>query len=71
MAEKASSGLQPVCQEYTSIEVVAFITVVLGHHLAGNFSSHISRGSASEELQVVCVGGLQAAINRAVIQCWV
>ena len=62
MAEKDSPGLQPLGQGYTSIEEVAFITGGLGHlYSAGHFPSHISRGNASEEVQVVHVGGLQAA----------
>ena len=62
MAEKASTGLQPLGRRYTSKEEVAFITGGLGHlYLAGDSLSHISRGNASEEVQVVYVGGLQAA----------
>ena len=40
---------------------------------AGNFPSNISRGNASEEMQVACVGGFQAASDQTagVVQCWV
>lgn len=62
MAEKASPGLQPLGRGYTSVEEVAFITGGLSHlYSAGDFPSHIGRGNASEEVQVVYVGGLQAA----------
>ena len=61
MAEKASPRLQPLGLGYTSIEEVAFITGGLGHfYSAGDSPSYISRGSASKEVQVVYVGGLQA-----------
>ena len=66
MAEKASPGLQPLGRWYMSIEEVALITGGLGHlYSAGNSPSHISRGNASEEVQVVDVGGLQATSDRA------
>ena len=60
MAEKASPGLQPLSRGYTSIEEVPFITGGLGHlYSAGDsLCLHISRGNASEEVQVVYVGGL-------------
>ena len=48
-----------------SVEEVVFITGGLGHlYSTGDSPSYISRGSASEEVQVVYVGGLQAASDR-------
>ena len=53
-------SFKPLGRRYMSIEEVAFITGGLGHlYLAGDSPSHVIRGNASEEEQVV--GGLQAA----------
>ena len=45
---------------------VTFVTGSFGTlHSAGNFPSNICRGNASEEMQVVYVGRLQAASDQA------
>ena len=45
---------------------VAFITDSFFYlYSAGNFPSHICRGNASEEVQVVYVGRLQAPSDQA------
>ena len=56
------------------MEEVAFIAGGFGPlYPAGSFPSHICRGDASEEVQVVDVGRLQATSDQAagVIQRWV
>ena len=61
MAEKASPGLQPLGQG-VQVRKGGGITSGLGNlYSAGDSPSHISRGNASDEVQVVYVGGLQAA----------
>ncbi len=61
-------------QGLTSIKEVVFFTNSLCYlDSTGNFPSDVSSGNASEEVQVVRVGGFQATSDQAagVVQCWI
>ena len=74
MTEETSPRLQSLSWWFASIEEMAFIAGNFSPlYPAGSFPSHICWGDASEEVQVVDVGGLQATSDQAagVVQRWV
>ena len=74
MTEETSPRLQPLSWWFASMEEVAFIAGSFGPLCpTGSFPSHVCWGDASEEVQVVHVGRLQATSDQAagVVQRWV